>query len=116
MFSINRPIDCLFPDFVSMCKLRIFWCLCLSLSLIACSSSKTNAKYEGGTSDRRVSQIRSTDDGISGIAAREVIRRQEGVRRADSAALRANRYSSQGDHEAAVRSYRQALDALPSGD
>jgi len=114
MFSINRPIDCLFPDFVSMCKLRIFLCLCLSL--IACATSKTKAKYDGGTPDHRVSQIRSADDGISGIAAREVIRRQEGVRRADSAALRANRYSSQGDHEAAIRSYRQALDALPSGD
>lgn len=60
--------------------------------------------------------LQSADDGIAAIATREIIRRQEKVRRADAAALRANKYSSEGDHEAAVRSYRRALDTLPSSE
>ena len=61
-------------------------------------------------------RIRASDEGITGIAAREVIRRQEQIRRSDAAAMEANRASSAGDHEAAIRSYQKALDTLPSED
>jgi len=99
-----------------MFKLRIFWCLCLAMLTSACSSSRSKAWNNGASCVHRVTEIRAADDGISSIAAREVIRRRQRVRRADAAALRANRYSSQGDHEAAVRSYREALDTLPSSE
>ncbi len=46
---------------------------------------------------------------ISAAAQREVIRRQEAMRRADEAALRANRQMADGDYEAALQSSRNAL-------
>ena len=99
-----------------MLKLRIFMCLCLGGFSFACSSPQSNARNYRASRNPGVAKIRSTDYEISAIAAREIIRRQGRVRRADAAALRANRYSSQGDHEAAIRSYRQALDTLPSSE
>lgn len=50
---------------------------------------------------------------ISGIAEREIIRRQERMRQADEAALRAARRQADGDLEGATQEYRRAIDTLP---
>ncbi len=84
--------------------------------LTACSSPSSTGIEGKGARAAQPGLIRASDEGISGIAAREVIRRQEQVRRADSAAMEAGRSSAEGDQEAAIRSYRKALDALPAGD
>lgn len=82
----------------------------------ACSSSYSDKSQNKTTKTPQSGGIRASNEGITGIAAREVVRRQEQVRRADTAALEANRASAEGDHEAAIRSYRKALDTLPSED
>ena len=46
---------------------------------------------------------------ITAAAEREVIRRQEAMRRADEAALRAQRQMADGNYEAAMDSSRSAL-------
>jgi len=101
-----------------MLKVSVLLCFCLVVISPACSSS--NVRETSVPSDSQVvpqtTGLQSADDGIAAIATREIIRRQEKVRRADAAALRANKYSSEGDHEAAVRSYRRALDTLPSSE
>jgi hypothetical protein len=46
---------------------------------------------------------------ITAAAEREIIRRQEAMRRADEAALRAQRQMADGNYEAAMGSSRSAL-------
>lgn len=97
-----------------MSILHNFLWLCLMTFMAACSSSHTGKHREQASQAPRSGEIRAADEGIMGIAAREVVRRQEQIRRADTAALEANRASAEGDQEAAIRSYRKALDSLPS--
>lgn len=90
--------------------------VCLVAFAEACSSPQPNSSQGKAIQATRPGGIEANASGISGLAEREVIRRQERVRRADSAALEANRASAGGDQEAAIRSYRKALDTLPSGN
>ncbi len=53
------------------------------------------------------------DDSVPAIARREVIRRQEQIRRMDEAALRASQAMAEDDLEGAVGGYRRAVDGLP---
>ena len=89
---------------------------CLMAFLVACSGSYMDKGQNKTAKSPSSGRIRASDEGITGIAAREVIRRQEQIRRSDAAAMEANRASSAGDHEAAIRSYQKALDTLPSED
>jgi len=50
---------------------------------------------------------------VSDLARREILRRQERVRRMDAAALEANRALSENDLEEAVGGFRQASSGLP---
>ncbi|MCB1066205.1 MAG: hypothetical protein KDN20_25205 [Verrucomicrobiae bacterium] len=52
-------------------------------------------------------------DSAPAIARREVIRRQEQIRRMDEAALRASQAMAEDDLEGAVKGYRRAVDGLP---
>ena len=52
-------------------------------------------------------------DSAPAIARREVIRRQEQIRRMDDAALRASQAMAEDDLEGAVKGYRQAVGGLP---
>jgi len=99
-----------------MCKLRIAIWSSLAVLAAACSSSKTDSGQNHSTRPATYGRIGTNDQGLTGLAAREVVRRQERVRRADRAALEANRAAAEGDHEAAVRSYRRALDTLPADE
>jgi len=49
---------------------------------------------------------------ISGIAEREIIRRQDRILRADAAAIESHQRMSAGDLEGAVSGYRTAVSAL----
>jgi len=51
-------------------------------------------------------------DSVPAIAQREVIRRQEQIRRMDDAALRASQAMAKDDLEGAVGGYRKAIDGL----
>ena len=53
------------------------------------------------------------DDSVPAIARREVIRRQEQIRRMDEAALRASQAMANDDLEGAVSGYRRAIDGTP---
>jgi len=50
---------------------------------------------------------------VSDLARREILRRQERVRRMDAAALEANRALAENDLEGAVGGFRQASSGLP---
>ena len=54
------------------------------------------------------------NDSVPAIARREVIRRQEQIRRMDEAALRASQAMAYDDLEGAVEGYRRAVDGLPN--
>ncbi|NNE90343.1 MAG: hypothetical protein HKN23_01725 [Verrucomicrobiales bacterium] len=54
------------------------------------------------------------NEGVPAIARREIIRRQERMRAADTAALRAGQQQAAGDTEGAIQSYKQALTTLPA--
>ena len=99
-----------------MFRLRNIGSLCLGVFVSSCASSHSDVRVNRLSGSPHILEEKSPDHGISAIAAREVIRRQERVRRADAAALRANKFSAEGNHEAAIRSYRQALEALPPSD
>ncbi len=89
---------------------------CLLMASTACSSSSSGKRQQEVHRNQYGENIQANETGLSSIAAREVIRRQEQMRRADAAAMRANEYSRQGDDEAALRSYRKALKTLPDND
>lgn len=99
-----------------MPKLRVSIGICLVGFAVACSSSGPDSGQNRVIRAANPRGIEKSDEGITGLAAREVVRRQERVRRADKAALEANRASAEGDHEVAIRSYRTALDTLPASD
>jgi len=50
---------------------------------------------------------------VSDLARREIVRRQEMIRRMDAAALEANRALAENDLEGAVGGFRQASSGLP---
>ncbi len=97
-----------------MCKLHIAIWGSLAVLAAACSNNRPGSSQSNATRPTGYGRVQTSDRGPTSLAAREVVRRQEQVRRADRAALEANRASAEGDHEAAVHSYRRALDALPS--
>ncbi|NOX99445.1 MAG: hypothetical protein GXP30_06915 [Verrucomicrobia bacterium] len=99
-----------------MIKLRNIIGTSLVVLLPACTSAPSTESEKKGARIPQSEIIRASDEGIRGMAAREVIRRQEKIRRADAAALEASRASAEGDQEGAIRSYRKALDDLPAGD
>lgn len=53
------------------------------------------------------------DNPVSEIAQREILRRQERLRKMDAAALEANRALSENDLEGAVSGFRQASGVSP---
>ena len=58
---------------------------------------------------RRTVVVDPSSSPITAAAEREVIRRQEAMRRSDEAALRAQRHMADGNYEAAMGSSRDAL-------
>lgn len=101
---------------IKMINLRSVIGTSLVVLLPACTSAPSTEGEKKGARIPQSQVVRVSDDGIRGMAAREVIRRHEKLRRADAAALEASRASGEGDQEGAIRSYRKALDALPAGD
>jgi len=89
---------------------RLFASMLIAILAQACAPTK---KLEPSTvaappTSRQV-VIDPSASPISAAAQREVIRRQEAMRRADEAALRANRQMADGNYEAALKSSRTAL-------
>jgi len=87
---------------------RLFAALMITSLMLSCASRAPRLSPVP-TVDSRPVMIDPAASPISAAAQREVIRRQEAVRRADEAALRANRQLADGDYEAALQSSRNAL-------
>ncbi|MCB1088686.1 MAG: hypothetical protein KDM63_16730, partial [Verrucomicrobiae bacterium] len=93
----------------------------LGLTLCACESSRSVATSpqpnrsvtpaSGGVSSGQATKPLPPDS-VPAIAQREVIRRQEQIRKMDEAALRASQAMAEDDLEGAVKGYRQAVDGL----
>lgn len=90
-----------------------------SLASVACQSSRPVSQTTAATP--APAPARSTApgaakplpaDSIPAIAQREVIRRQEQIRRMDDAALRASQAMAEDDLDGAVKGYRSAIDGL----
>jgi general secretion pathway protein D len=60
--------------------------------------------------------VTAGDGSPSGIAQREIIRRQQRIADAQEAASRGDAYAAEGAWEQAIAEYRTALDALPYAD
>lgn len=67
----------------------------------------------GATSPSAVAPAVVPDNPISDIAQREILRRQDRIRRMDEAALEANRALSENDLEGAVGGFREAAQVRP---
>ena len=80
----------------------------LAAFAVACAAEKSVPPVEAPALPRTV-VVDPSSSPITAAAEREIIRRQEAMRRADEAALRANRQMADGDYESALSSSRQAL-------
>ena len=83
-----------------------------ALSLIlgaGCASKPPASEPEAAAEKSDRVTIDPSSSPISAAAEREIIRRQEAMRRADEAFLRGQRQMADGNYEAAMESSRQAL-------
>lgn len=80
-----------------------------SIGLLAQSCASKTPQPAAVPAPRQTAVIDPASSPITAAAEREIIRRQEALRRADEAALRAQRHMADGNYEAAMDSSRQAL-------
>ena len=96
-----------------MKPLRLIAAAVALMAASACESRTPTAASPQPPQPRPTAVIDPSSSPISAAAEREIIRRQEAMRRADEAALRAARQMSEGDYEGAMSGYRGALGELP---
>ena len=86
---------------------RLFAVVLVGLFAQACASKAPEPVAT--TPAPRTVVVDPSSSPITAAAEREIIRRQEAMRRADEAALRAQRQMADGNYEAAMGSSRSAL-------
>lgn len=83
--------------------------LAVAMILSACSVGHSRKPVPQVQQPR---QVIHSDSEISGIAEREILRRQDQILRADEAAIQSHQRMSDGDLEGAVQGYRSAVSEL----
>jgi hypothetical protein len=84
---------------------------CANRDPIPTPANPPGSSAAGGSARVSGTSAAATDpNSVPSIAQREVIRRQEMVRRMDDAALRASQRMAEDDLEGAVEGYRKAMD------
>lgn len=93
-----------------LCFLLPFFALLLLF--VGCESIKSTSASRS-TKPATPNRMVIPENPISSIAGREIVRRQERIRSADEAAIRAGQRSASGDLEGARAGYSKALATLP---